>query len=184
MLRRRAWWPRPAVAALFVGAVSLGAWSYWRPAPPLGLRAIEEPDGLLIRWSPDAEALRTARYGVLEIRDGSRRAALHLDPQQLREGRVQYRREADVVELRLRIWRYWGIPAEESLVYWGETAATKREAEQAAALREALAERDELAATLERVQKELRAQRARTAQLEQVNRILRQRLEVESARPR
>ncbi len=182
--RRGGGWRPLVLAALLLEAAGLAAWSYYsgRDAP-LGLRAAESEGRLEVRWDPNALAVRRARRAILEIADGPDNARLELSPAQIRAGRYSRSRLSDRVEVRLRLERWWGAPLEEAVLFVGELPPLE-EPPEAEALREALRERDQLAAELERVRGELRSQRARTAQLEQLNRLLRQRLEIEAARGR
>ncbi len=178
-------WRLALAAALFVGIAAAGVRTYLTAtdASP-GLRVKDEPGRLLFTWDGESAAVRRAGYGVLEISEGSEVLRLHLDKQRLREGRLSYRRASDHVTAQLSLPRGWGPAAEETVVFVGSLPAAQEEGPEAGALRQALRERDALAAEVERLSRELEDQRARAAQLQEVNRLLRQRLEIEAARPR
>ncbi len=183
--RGRGQWRWPLAAILLAGLAGAGVRMYFTATDgPLGLRLQDEAGQLRINWDGNAAAVRRAGYGVLEISEGPEILRLHLDRERLREGRLSYRRRSEHVTARLRLARWWASPVEETVVFVGTLPAAQEEATEAVALRRAIEERDALAAQVERLHQELRRQRARAVQLEEVNRLLRQRLEVEAARTR
>ena len=182
-LRRRWVW-------LFAAATLLqaGGWMAWThfsgKVTPLGLKLSEKRGWLLISWDTQSSAVKQAQGAIMEISDGARQTRLELSPLQLREGSVWYSRESERVEVRLRLSRRWRAPLEESALFLGEAPPTPAPSQESGAVEQALRERDELIAEIERLRGELRSQRARNAELEQAIRLLRQRLEIEAARGR
>jgi len=118
---------------------------------------------------------------VLTITDGSNSARLELTPEQLAQGSITYRRASDSLQVRLRVERWVAAPLEEQVLFLGGPAPTRDQAAEAGSLPEVLREREELAAEVRRLRRELENQRARAARLEEVNRLLRQRLAVAAA---
>lgn len=183
---RSGWrWSRRARAVLIAEGVVLAVCSYFlAPGELPGLHAGEGRGGLEFSWDPSRATVRQARYGVLEVRDGGRVLRLYLDRPQLAEGRLDYARQSEQVEARMRVLRFWGAPVEESVVFVGGLPAAHSQSPEAEALLQAQRERDGLAAEVGRLRQEFQRQRLRAAQMEEANRLLRQRLEIEAARGR
>jgi len=175
-------WPWLAPAVLLLDGGGLAVWSYFHgAAESLELRAAEAGGRVVIYWQPRVATLRQPRRGVLTITDGSNSARLELTPEQLAQGSITYRRASDSLQVRLRVERWVAAPLEEQVLFLGGPAPTRDQAAEAGYLPEVLREREELAAEVRRLRRELENQRARAARLEEVNRLLRQRLAVAAA---
>lgn len=183
---KRGKWAWVALAVLLLDGAGLGVWEYSGGArDPLGLKASETGGQLRISWDRHAATMRRARRGHLTIAEGPRWTRLELTEAQLAEGSVSYTRTSDRVQVHLRVERRWAAPVEERLVFVGEPPAfNQRETPDGRAWQQVQRERDELAAEVQRLRRELRNQQARNAMLEEANRLLRQRLEIEGARKR
>jgi hypothetical protein len=160
--------PRPARrgrmlagAALLLAAGAFGVDRYSRPAAqpsPLSLRVADVGGQLLIDWDPTARPVRMAESGSLEIVDGAARAEIQMDGDRLREGRVDYARRAEVVDVRLMVNARGGVRAAEAVRFAGQPLSVtapagepwKAEVEK---LRSELARRDAVIRQLRALQK-------------------------------
>jgi hypothetical protein len=109
----RAAWAAFILALLLFGIVagyhaSGGRFPPVRRAAPdayaLRLSAVQNGDGLLIRWNTEAPAIQAAWRGVLNISEGEDNRAIQLDLPQLRNGSVLYRHIAPSLRLRLDVY--------------------------------------------------------------------------------
>jgi hypothetical protein len=74
------------------------------PAPPsVSLMAYDLDGQLQIHWDREAELIRSATSGTLEIKDGTARTVVALESQRLRNGTVSYARAGSRVDLRLML---------------------------------------------------------------------------------
>ncbi len=99
-------WIWAALAAALVSAAGFGAARWYvdsAPPPPLSLWVVDLGGQLLIEWDRAARPIRDAQTATLEIQDGDLRITKVLDAEVLHGGNVDYRRIADVIDVRLRV---------------------------------------------------------------------------------
>ena len=70
----------------------------------VGMSAEKSGDDVHIKWDRQAPAIRAAQRGVLTIEDGRYSKTLELDPGQLQNGSVVYRRYSNSVRFRLQLF--------------------------------------------------------------------------------
>ncbi len=151
---RKGWWA--ALALVLVGAAGFGVLRYWQttaPSPPLALWVADVGGQLLIEWDRTARPVRNATRGVIEIRDGNQPVRIEMDASRLREGSVDYVRQSEVVDVRLRV-EHPGGAAQELIRFVGPPVSRQDEAAK---------ERDALKAEVERLQAENARLRGRIA---------------------
>lgn len=182
---RRSPWLHPAPFVMFAIGLVLGALVMMleEGAPkvePLGLRVQDAGGQLFITWQGTAAPLARAARGMLEVNDGPRTVAMQLDPAALRSGAATYARTAAAVAVRLRVFPASGEPTEEFASFVGEpvqqtAAGSKTERERDQALRRNL----DLSNEASKLRRTVQAQATRINQLEDANRVLRQRAQTE-----
>jgi proteasome lid subunit RPN8/RPN11 len=134
------------VAGCLLAAMGLGAKLYDRlsgPTPPLQLWVADLGGQLRIEWDRTARPIRDARSAALEIVDGKERRRIPIDAGHLRDGGVDYVRNAEIVDVRLKV-RTDGGTAEEFVRFVGPPIRRHPSAE-AEALRQAEALKAEVA---------------------------------------
>jgi len=103
-----------ALLLLLVGLIlGFGAALRFAPLLPAGSAAAEHGlslsvtrtgENLTVRWNRDANVLRSAQRGVLEIEDGSYAKPVELDAAHLRDGSVIYQNRSGAVGFRLTVY--------------------------------------------------------------------------------
>lgn len=152
---RRWYWAGLVLLVLAAGA--FGVWRYWANArlnAPLSLWVADVGGQLLIEWDRTAGPVRTARSGVIEIRDGGAPRYIQLDPERLREGSVDYVRRSEIVDVKLRVETTSGAHAHELIRFVGQPVLRP-------AAEEVVKERDELKIEVERLRAEVERLRGR-----------------------
>jgi len=134
------------VAGCLLAAGGLGAKLYGHfsgPTPPLQLWVADLGGQLRIEWDRTARPIRDARSAALEIMDGNQRRRIPIDPSHLRDGGVDYVRNAEIVDVRLKVLTDGGT-AEEFVRFVGPPIRRDSSSE-AEALRQAEALKAEVA---------------------------------------
>jgi hypothetical protein len=152
---RRWYWG--ALAVLLLAAGAFGVWRYWaagRLNAPLSLWVADVGGQLLIEWDRTAGPIRSARSGIIEIRDGGPPKYIPLDPERLREGSVDYVRRSEMVDVKLRVDTASGAHAQELIRFVGQPVLRP-------AAEDVVKERDELKAEVERLRAEVQRLRGR-----------------------
>ena len=85
----------------------------------LHLTATRSEDNLHVKWDRESRVIRQARRGVLNIQDGTYSKQVELDPTQLQNGSVIYRKLSDRVRFRLEVFPRDRVAVTES-VEWKE----------------------------------------------------------------
>jgi hypothetical protein len=71
--------------------------------PKLGLHVTSRPKQLEIRWNHDAEAILKASRGEMRITDGGSTEVIGFEPDQLRDGGVEYAPTSREVTIQLGV---------------------------------------------------------------------------------
>jgi hypothetical protein len=109
----KAWYWLPLSFCFLLLGVFLGflaALSVRPPAPnvadffKVGMSTEKNGDDIHVKWDRQAPAIRAAQRGVLTIEDGRYSKTLELDPSQLQNGSVVYRRSSKAVRFRLQLF--------------------------------------------------------------------------------
>jgi proteasome lid subunit RPN8/RPN11 len=101
--RRAIWLVAVLLLALAGGAGVEAYYRYIASQPPLALWVVDVGGQLLIEWDRTAKPIREAQSARLEILDGNQRRDIQMDGERLREGSVDYVRQSEVVDVRLRV---------------------------------------------------------------------------------
>jgi hypothetical protein len=111
--RAKSWFWLPLSFIFLLLGVLLGfqAALSFHPQPPtaaeyfsIGMSAEKSGDEVHVKWNRQAAAIRTAQRGILTIEDGRYSKMLDLDPGQLQNGSVVYRRSSSTVRFRLQLF--------------------------------------------------------------------------------
>ncbi|MGE5567500.1 MAG: hypothetical protein ACM3S5_00540 [Rhodospirillales bacterium] len=143
-------WIWVTLAILLMAAAGAGAqlwYRYWAGPEPLSLWVSDVGGQLLIEWDRTAAPIRRARGATLEILDGKERVDMQMDAERLREGSVDYVRRGDIIDVRLTVHQSGRASVRESIRFIGQPVR-RDEAE-------AVKQRDELKAEVERLRLEL-----------------------------
>jgi hypothetical protein len=114
------------------------------PMPPLQLWVADLGGQLRIEWDRTARPIRDARSAALEIVDGKERRRIPIDAGHLRDGGVDYVRNAEIVDVRLKVHTDGGT-AEEFVRFVGPPIRRDPSSAEAEALRQAEALKAEVA---------------------------------------
>jgi hypothetical protein len=112
--RRGLRWLSYAAMLVAMVAVAVGLWLHQPDRPSLALTATDQAGQLRIVWDRDAQPIRHAAGGSLEIDDHGTRTSLHLTPADLRSGNVSYLRQSGNVAVRLIVEQAGSAPVEET----------------------------------------------------------------------
>lgn len=123
-------WGFSAAGLFLFSLVLLPPWNSPKPNPPpgkLGLTVTDEGGRLRITWSPDSRVRKSARGGLLLIREDNQNTdAVMLDRPNPPDGAVLYRPRSPFVMVTLKIYRAEATPAEESVFCLASLARTGR----------------------------------------------------------
>jgi proteasome lid subunit RPN8/RPN11 len=165
--RSRKWlWPVAAIVLALGGGASVEAYlRYITPQEPLRLWVSDMGGQLLIDWDRASKTIREARSARIEILDGNEHRDIEMEGDRLREGSLDYVRNAEIVDVRLIVNPQSGKPAQEFIRFVGQPVRRPS----AAVESEAIRQRDELQAELDKLRAEIhnrrdaRARRAKNA---------------------
>jgi proteasome lid subunit RPN8/RPN11 len=131
-------WAWALLAVALISVAALGAARYYSqtaPPVPLSLWVADVGGQLLIEWDRTAEPIKQAHSATLEILDGDQRIVKTLESDVLREGSIDYQRNAEVVDVRLRVERQ-GRRTEDMIRFIGQPVERAHTAEEAVVTRE------------------------------------------------
>jgi hypothetical protein len=154
-------------------------------------RVYDAGDSVRIEWDSNSAVIRSARQAVLDIKDGNEKKRLALTDEQLRDGNIKYLRESGDLELRMTVFsgKQPGIQQFVRLVSPQAPSSVKLPAKEetsppVAALDSIRpqAEPDQVDDQVKQLKEELGKQSVRANRLQEVVRILQNRIAVEAAR--
>ena len=188
-------WAIPATLALLIVAVLFKDRLLPGGNSGFSFRAYNSGPAIQIEWDPGSASVLGARQASLEIKDGTETPHYSLTADQLRQGKMTYVPHGGDVELRMTVSPASGAPVSEfarlvappsspapsSPTAPAVSAAAKKEAPPAE-LEKMRAERDEFESQAKQLREELRKERTRADKLQEMVRILQNRLDVDSAR--
>jgi hypothetical protein len=87
----------------------------------LGLTVTREGTNLSVKWNRDAQAIKAAPKGVLEIEDGGRTKPVDLDPAQLSNGSILFTNASPTVRFRLIVYPQAGVIVMQTME-WKESS--------------------------------------------------------------
>ena len=167
-------WTVAGVLAVLLAIVWLKPKPAPQQAPVSGFSLHIQQSGpqLQILWDPAARAIRDAMNAVLDVQDDARPSHIQLDATQLQLGKMNWPRHGDSVEARMTVKAESGSSVTESASFTLTTVS----------LPAAAPGPDALAPEVRRLNSELQKERARSDKLQNMVKILENRIEVDSAR--
>jgi hypothetical protein len=194
--RERWLWAIPIALAL-----GLGAWLLYSSILGPGRNKPAETSSMAFRissnaartaqlqWDANSRAVRDSDHGEIDITDDGKTSHVVLSRDQLHSGRMAYLRQSGDVGFQLTVYPASGAPVHEStrLIAPASSAPTEPPQllgrdPQAPTL--PVAERDALQKQVRQLTEALRNERARTDQLQNLNRILENRLGIQPEAPK
>lgn len=198
-------WAVPVLLALGISAFVL----YERPVAALntiGLRATADAQTVQLAWDPNSRAVRGSASGEIDVRDGGASSKISLTSDQLRAGKMSYQPQSADVGFEMIVYPASGAPIHDStrMVVPGfkPAAATPQllPSDQQASLDAATAEKPDAPAAappeaassaadpaieqqVQQLRQELAKERARGDELQNLVRILENRLAIQHSAP-
>jgi hypothetical protein len=155
------------------------------------LRVYDTGDSVRVEWDSNSALIRSARLAVLDVKDGTEKKRVALTDEQLHHGNMTYVRNSEDLELRMIVFPEKQAGYQQFVRLVSAQAAipaklqTKEQAIPPTSSFDPIrppAERDQLDDQVQQLRKELGKQTARADQLQEVIRILQNRIAVEAAR--
>lgn len=154
--RKWLWMTLAIVLALAGGAGVEAYYRLYAQPQPLALWVADVGGQLLIEWDRTSKPIRQAQSATLEILDGKDRKEIRMDGDRLREGSVDYTRNSEIVDVRLRVNQSGARAAQEFIRFVGQPVRRPPTAEQTEVIRE----RDALKAEVESLRAEIQRRNA------------------------
>jgi proteasome lid subunit RPN8/RPN11 len=154
-------------------------------------RVYDAGDSVRVEWDSNSALIRSARLAVLDIKDGNEKKRFALSDEQLHDGNMKYVRKSDDLEMRMIVFpgKQAGIQQFVRLVNPQAASSVKLQAkEETSPPKAALdsirppAEPDQLDDQVKQLKEELGKQSVRANRLQEVVRILQNRIAIEAAR--
>lgn len=187
LTRRRAWiWAVPLLLA-----IGVLVWMWQRQTVPpktpgFSFRAIDQGGDMRVEWDPNSEPIRTATRGVLEIKDRDSPLLIALDTQRLNKGFFIYPPKSGDLQLHMTVYPRTGPPLDEFAKFVGPPAVAQSGSETLPPApvivddaAEVKRERDQLRSQVDQLSKSLQKANARNRELEDLVRILENRVQVQ-----
>jgi proteasome lid subunit RPN8/RPN11 len=180
-------WAIPIVLALGIAAFLL----YQRRSPAIALRVTNEAQTVQIAWDANSRAVRESDRGEIEIDDGGRTSQVSLTGEQLHAGKMSYLPQSSDVSIVMTIHPGAGEPIHESTrliapVFHATTQPPQLLTPDPVAASPTAppgAGHDALERQVQQLRDDLAKERARSGELQNLIRILEQRLGIQSASP-
>jgi hypothetical protein len=192
--RERWYWAIPIVLALGIAAFMLYQRQVPSPGASIALRARNEAQTVQLAWDPNSRALRDSYRGQIEIHDGGKNSQISLTSDQLHDGKMSYVPQSSDVGIVMTVYPANGDPFSDStrvivpsldtptqppqLLPAGPSAAQPPAPSQPAADQAALQRQ------VQRLKEDLGKERARADELQNLVRILENRLGIQSEAPK
>jgi hypothetical protein len=186
-------WAIPILLALGIAAFML----YQRstPKPSIGLRALSEAQTVNLSWDASSRAVRDSDRAEIEINDGGRNAQVNLTSDQLQAGKLSYRPQSSDISFVMTIHPANGEPIHDSTRLIAPVFNTPAALTQAPQLIPAApppatapvptsAEHDALERQVQKLREDLGRERARADELQNLVRILENRLGIPHETPK
>jgi hypothetical protein len=185
--RERWLWAIPIALAL-----GLAAWPlYQRQKPaensPMGLRISFNATRIAqLEWDPNSRAVRESERGEIDITDDGKTSRVLLSSDQLHAGKLAYLPQSSDTGFKLTVYPAGGAPVHETarLIAPAFSAPTQPPQLLDTAPAPASAEDDALQTQVRQLREDLRKERARTGELQNLNRILENRLGIQPDVPK
>jgi JAB1/Mov34/MPN/PAD-1 ubiquitin protease len=187
--RERWLWAVPIALAL-----GLAAWMLFRQKPaessPMAFRVSSNAARIVqLEWDPNSRAVRDSERGEIDITDDGKTSQVLFTSDQLHSGKMTYLAQSGDVGFQLTVYPASGAPVHETTRLIAPASSTAIEPPQllghdspalpARAGASGGAEDDALQQQVRRLTEDLRRERARSSQLQNLNRILENRLGIQ-----
>jgi hypothetical protein len=184
--RERWLWAIPIALALGLAAWSLA--NRQKPAENSPIAFHVSSNAALtvqLEWSPNSRSVRDSDHGVIDITDGGKPFQVSLSSDQLHSGTLAYIRQSDDVGFQLTVYPASGPPVHEitRLIAASSSAGTSSAAAQPPELLPGAGD-DAAQRKVRELTEELRKERARTGELQNLVRILEDRLNIRPEAPK
>ncbi len=156
-------------------------------------RVFDAGDSVRVEWDSNSALIRSARLAVLDIKDGNEKKRFALSDEQLHDGNMKYARKSENLELRMIVFsgKQAGIQQFVRLVSPQAASSVKLQAKEETSPPNAAldsirpqAEPDQLDDQVKQLKEKLGKESVRANRLQEVVRILENRIAVEAARNR
>lgn len=190
--RERWLWAIPIVLALGIAAFML----YQRKAPSpggsIGLRALNDAQTVQLAWDANSHAIRDSDHGEIEISDGGKNSQVSLTTDQLHAGKLSYLPQSSDIAFVMTVYPADGEPVHDSTRFIAPAFNAPTQPPQllpeptppASAPAPASADHDALEQQVQQLRGDLSKERARAEELQNLVRILENRLGISSATAR
>jgi proteasome lid subunit RPN8/RPN11 len=184
--RERWLWAIPIVLAL-----ALAGWAlYHRQKPaqttPMAFRVSSNAAGVVqLEWDPNSRAIRAADHGEVDITDDGKASQVPFTGDQLRSGKMTYVPSSGDVGFQLTVYPASGAPVHENTRLIAPATGSTPSAAPAAQPPQLLPGADDNASQrkIRQLTEELAKERAHTGELQNLVRILENRLAIKPAEP-
>jgi hypothetical protein len=191
--RERWQWAIPIVLALGLaaGLLYISVLQPRRPKPaessPIAFHVSSNAARTVqLEWDRNSQAVRDSDHGEIDITDGGKGSHVVLSSDQLHSGRLAYLRESGDVGFQLTVYPASGAPVHEStrLIAPGFSAPSQPQPPELLAPPPPSAGDEALQGQVRQLREELSKERARTGELQNLNRILENRLGIQPEAPK
>ncbi len=179
-------WAIPILLALGIAGFML----YQRRAPSpnsaIALRASNEAQTVQLAWDVSSRAVRDSDRAEIEIQDGGKNSQVSLTADQLHAGKMSYLPQSGDVSFVMTIYPANGEPLHDSTRFFAPLFHAPTEPPQLLTSSPSAApdsERDALQQQVQQLKEDLGKERARETELQNLVRILENRLGIQSEKP-
>jgi hypothetical protein len=190
-VRQRWLWETALSLAILIIGLLLKDKYLLPPDQSFPFRVYDAGDSVRVEWDRNSPLIRSARLAVLDIKDGNEKKRFALSDEQLHDGKLKYLRNSEDLELRMVVFsgKQAGIQQFVRLVSPHAASAVKLQAKEETSPPNAAldsirppAEPDQSNDQVKQLKEELGKQSLRANRLQEVVRILQNRIAVEAAR--
>ena len=175
----RLWiWILALVMAPIVGWIVMHRPATSKVPASFSFQIVDTGTDIRLQWDKNSGVIRDAVRGMLDIKDSGSIIQLPLEGERLRDGSFTYTRKSGDLEILMTVYPVNGLPVQESARFVGPPANAPA-GEDALQIKR---ERDSLADEVDQLKETLRKQTVRNRELEDLVRILENRLEIEGPR--
>jgi len=171
-------WAIPIALALGIAAFLLYQRRVPTPGPSIALHALSEAQTVQLTWDANSPAIRDSERAEMDINDGGKNSQLALTADQLHAGKMSYLRQSGDVSFAITVYPASGEPIHDStrLIAPASNEPTQPPQLLPGSAVPPDAERDALERQNRQLKEDLGNQRARTEELQNLVRILEDRL--------
>jgi len=173
---------------LILIALVMGAFLLYQRHPPvysatLGFRASSEDGAVQLVWDPNSAAIRNSERGEIDINDGAKSSQMSLTSDQLQSGKLSYQPQSESVGFVMTVHPANAQPVHESTSLTVAALNVPAKPPEAVPPVSSSADYNELQQQAQRLKEDLAAERARGDQLQNLVRILEDRLGIRADTP-